>query len=418
MIPPILRERNFALLWFGGLISISGNWMLQIALPAYVFDLTNSTLATGTMFIAATIPRVLLGSMAGVFVDRWDRQRTMVIINLFQALVLLALLLVRSTEMLWIVYVVAFTQSALAQFFGPAENALLPTLVGEEHLLAANSMNALNDNLARLIGPALGGILAFAVGLTGVALVDAATYLIAALLIALIRQTPRAASTSPSEQTGRGSFMAIWHEWLAGLRLMRGHRLLLGLFTIAAITAIGEGVLSVLFVPFVTDVLHGQALELGWLMSAQAVGGLLGGVLLARVATRLEPATILGPSAIVFGLIDLAIFNYPAFFTGFTIALILFIVVGLPAAAVGAGFSTLLQNNTTDSYRGRVFGALSTTMALLMLAGMGFASFAGDKFGIVPVINIQGFVYVLAGLLAIRLLARPGVVKKALEVNS
>src|SRR5690606_22876559 len=133
VIPPILRERNFALLWFGGLISISGNWMLQIALPAYVFDLTNSTLATGTMFIAATIPRVLLGSMAGVFVDRWDRQRTMVIINLFQALVLLALLLVRSTEMLWIGYVVACTQSALSQFFGPAENALLPTLVGEEH---------------------------------------------------------------------------------------------------------------------------------------------------------------------------------------------------------------------------------------------------------------------------------------------
>jgi MFS family permease len=191
----------------------------------------------------------------------------------------------------------------------------------------------------------------------------------------------------------------------------------MGLFTIAAITSVGEGVLSVLFVPFVTDVLRGDALELGWLMSAQAVGGLLGGVLLARVGSRLEPVRILGPSAILFGLIDLAIFNYPAFFTGFVIALILFIVVGLPGAALSAGFSTLLQNGVADAYRGRVFGALNTTSALLMLSGMGLASVAGDVVGIVPVISIQGFVYVLAGLLALHLLDRAGVVERALEIN-
>jgi MFS family permease len=417
MVPPVLRERNFALLWFGGLTSLTGDWMLQIALPAYVFELTGSTLATGTMFIAATVPRIFLGSVAGVFVDRWDRQRTMVFINLALALILLPLLLVRSTEMLWLVYVVAFAQSAIAQFFRPAENALLPTLVGEEHLLAANSMNALNNNLARLLGPALGGVLALAVGLTGVALVDAATFLIAAILIALIRQPLDAARTEAPKQTPGGSFGAIWHDWLAGLRLVRGNRLVMGLFTIAAITSVGEGVLSVLFVPFVTDVLRGDALELGWLMSAQAVGGLLGGVLLARVGSRLEPVRILGPSAILFGLIDLAIFNYPAFFTGFVIALILFIVVGLPGAALSAGFSTLLQNGVADAYRGRVFGALNTTSALLMLSGMGLASVAGDVVGIVPVISIQGFVYVLAGLLALHLLDRAGVVERALEIN-
>jgi MFS family permease len=324
---------------------------------------------------------------------------------------------IRSAELLWIVYVVAFGQSLLAQFFGPAENALLPNLVGEEHLMAANSMNALNNNLARLIGPALGGVLAITLGLTGVALIDAATFLLAALLIALIRQPDGAKAVAVAETAPR-LFSAIWNEWLAGLQLVRSERVLTVLFTIAAITALGEGVLSVLFIPFVTDVLRGEALELGWLMSAQAVGGLLGGMLLARVGSLLKPLRTIGPSALMFGLIDLAIFNYPAFFAGFTIALVLFVVVGLPGAAFSASFSTLLQRRVVDSYRGRVFGALNTTIALIMLGGMGLASIAGDVVGIVPVINIQGFGYIVAGLLALRLRAAPSTADRKLKAEN
>lgn len=396
----LLKQRNFGLLWFGGLISLTGDWMLRIALPAYVFDLTGSTLATGTMFIAGMVPNLLLGSVAGVFVDRWDRRRTMIIVNLILAAVLLPLLWVHSIESLWLVYIVAFAQSVVGQFFGPAENALLPTLVGEEHLLAANSLNALNNNLARLIGPALGGVTALALGLSGVALIDASTFLLAALLIALIKQ-PAMVSDKTAATEAPVSLTAVWQEWLSGLQLVRHESLIAKLFAIGAITAVGEGIISVLFVPFVTDILHGEALELGWLMSAQAIGGLLGGMVVARLGTRSEPRRILGPCAILFGLVDLAIFNYPAFFPGFTIALILFVIVGLPGAGFSASFSTLLQSNVADRYRGRIFGALNTTAALLMLVGMGIASIAGDRVGIVPVINIQGYGFVAAGILAL-----------------
>lgn len=399
----ILRQRNFGLLWFGGLISLTGDWMLRIALPAYVFELTHSTLATGAMFIAGTLPSLLLGSVAGVFVDRWDRQRTMVIINLLRAVGLLPLLLVRSTDLLWLVYMVAFVQSVLSQFFDPAENALLPNLVGEENLLPANSLNALNNNLARLIGPVLGGAVAIGLGLSWVVLIDSGSFLAAALLIGLIRQ-PKRAATATAPPVEAPSFIAIWRELLAGLQLVLRERLVTILFAIAAITAFGEGIISVLFIPFVTQVLGGEALELGWLMSAQAIGGLLGGVIIARLGTRIKPRALLGFSAIVFGLIDLAIFNYPAFFPGIAIALVLFVVVGLPGAAFGASYSTLLQSSVEDEYRGRIFGALNTTFALLMLGGMGLASVAGDVLGIVPVINIQGYGYVMAGLLALALL--------------
>ena len=87
----ILRQRNFALLWLGSLISFVGDWVLFIALPVYIYDLTGSALATGGMFIAQTAPRLLFGSIAGVFVDRWDRRRTMIVANLLSAAVLLLL---------------------------------------------------------------------------------------------------------------------------------------------------------------------------------------------------------------------------------------------------------------------------------------------------------------------------------------
>ena len=123
-----LRQRDFSLLWFAGLISISGNWMLSIALPVAVYKLTGSTLAVGGMLLTSTLPGILFGSLAGVFVDRWERRRTLVIVNVLLALSILPLMLVRSVDSLWIVYLVSFVESTLSQFFTPAENAMLPLL--------------------------------------------------------------------------------------------------------------------------------------------------------------------------------------------------------------------------------------------------------------------------------------------------
>ncbi|MEP7284253.1 MAG: MFS transporter [Chloroflexota bacterium] len=141
----ILRHRDFSLLWFAGLISMLGDWVLRIGLPLYVFKLTGSTLATSAMFVAGVLPGLLFGSIAGVFVDRWDRKRTMIITNLLQAGVLLPLLTVHSIDQVWIVYVVLFTTSTISQFFTPAESALLPLLVDEKDLASAKFTECLEQ---------------------------------------------------------------------------------------------------------------------------------------------------------------------------------------------------------------------------------------------------------------------------------
>ncbi|MGH2480797.1 MAG: MFS transporter, partial [Ktedonobacteraceae bacterium] len=182
-----LRQRNFALLWLGGLISQTGDWLLNIGLPVYVYLLTGSALATGILFIAAFVPSAVLGSVAGVFVDRWDRRRTMLIGSLLMALGLLPLLLLHDKGSLWILYPVLFFEAIVEQFVVPAQNALIPHLVSEEQLVTANSLNSVGLSVSRLAGGALGGILFGLFGLHTTIWLDLVSFLFVAAMLSLIK---------------------------------------------------------------------------------------------------------------------------------------------------------------------------------------------------------------------------------------
>jgi len=392
-----LRQRNFALLWFAGLISMIGDWVLFIALPIYTYNLTHSSLATGLMFVASTLPRVVLGSVAGVYVDRWDRQRIMVIADLSRAVLLLLLLFVKSSESIWIIYLVAFLESIISQFFGPAENALLPQLVDESHLVAANSLNSLNNNLARLAGPALGGLMLSSFGFRNVIFIDSISFLISGIMIAFIVRPALV-----GEVEGMNSATAqshIWQDWLAGLRFMLNSPVVSVIFWVIGIAGIAEGLFNVAFVIFIRQKLGGEALEFGWLTSAQAIGGLMGGLLIGWIGNRIWPNRLIGLLAIN-GLLILTMVNVPAL----PLALTLILLAGIPIVGYSVGVDTLLQRHVADPYRGRVFGALGTSVALFVLLGQVAASSLGDTVGVVPLLNMKGLLDIAAGLLAFMLL--------------
>ncbi len=404
-----LRRRNFALVWLAGLISMMGDWVLYIALPIYVYQLTGSALATSAMFVAEMVPALLLGSVAGVFVDRWDRKRTMVVANLLLTLGLLPLLLVHSADRVWLVYLVSFFEAIVAQFFNPAASAFLPTLAGEEHLVAANALNSLNSNLARLVGPALGGIIATRFGLFGVTLTDALTFLLAAALVFLVT----ASGSVKRVDVGQGAateqaWRAVWREWLEGLYIVRRERLVAVLMSMFAIGSLGEGVMGVIFVVWVKEVLHGGAQELGWLMSAQAVGGLLGGLVIGGLSRGFSTHRLASLGPITFALLDIALFTYPVVLSGLWPGLLLIAIVGLPAAAIGASWTTLMQSGIKDEYRGRVFGAIGTTQSLFRLGGLLVAGALGGVLSPILLLDLfQGGSYLLAGLIAIVVLSGP-----------
>ncbi|HEX5546960.1 MAG TPA: MFS transporter, partial [Ktedonobacterales bacterium] len=405
-----LRNANFARLWCAGLISQAGDWVLLIGLPIYVYILTRSLLATSITFAAGIVPQIVLGSVAGVFVDRWNRKRTLVIANLLLAAALLPLMLVRTPDHVWIVYIVIFAETCFEQFTLPAQNALLPALVTEEQLVPANALNSLSSNLSRLVGPALGGVIAGFFGLNGIVVADTVSFLLAALVLTGI---PAAAAKGATSQRPAGDepFASLRREWSDGLRVLFGSRTLWVLVATFTISALGEGVFGVLYPVFVYQALHGGALEIGELMSAQAVGGLLGGLVAGWLGQRLLSRWSIGLNWLAFGAISIAIYGAPAWLTlaGLTLPVLwvevgLFIAVGISGVGVLTGSQSRLQTSAPEAYLGRIFGILGTAMGAFTLVGTLIAGTVSDTLGVIPVLNIQAAGKLLAGVLALALL--------------
>jgi Na+/melibiose symporter-like transporter len=392
-------RRDLRLVLAAGLVSDAGDWILIIGLAYRVYAITGSTVASALTMASSCAPQVLLGAVAGVFADRWDRKRTMITADLLLAAVLLPLLLVHGAGQVWIVFAVMFAEGAIQQFFSPAEQAMVPTLVPDTELVAANAVSGQVSNVARLAGSALGGIIAAAAGIGAVTLADAASFVASAALLALVRATGRA-TARPGGPGGpvRERIAGIGDELRDGVRLSVRHRVLRTLMIFALVTSVGEGIMSTLFTPFVEHVLHGSSQEFGLVVAAQAVGGILGGALAAGFGHRVRASRLLSCGAIAFGLVDLAIFLYPLGYVAVWPAVAGMIIVGLPGALTMAGLMTLFQRSTSDSHRGRIFGALSAVEGVAVLAGTLGAGFLSRYAGIVPVLAIQGAGYVVAGL--------------------
>ena len=225
----VLRNPSFGLLWTAGLISITGTWLLSVALPIFIYKLTDSPAATATAVGVRVAIGLIAAPLAGVYVDRWDRKKVLIYANVLHAVTLLPLLAVDSADDLWIAYLVIAAQALFAVFVMPAEHALLPRLVDEPDLPAANGMNALNNNIARLLGPALGALVAATLGLTGAVLLDSASFLIAAGLCVLIGGAHRAEPGSGERHhAARDRRRCPRHPAIRGaagaLRGHRGHR--------------------------------------------------------------------------------------------------------------------------------------------------------------------------------------------------
>jgi MFS family permease len=403
------RHRDLRLLLGAGLVSMCGDWLLSVGLTYSVYAVTGSTLASAMTMLAAFLPQVLVGTVAGVFVDRWHRRRTMIVTNLLLAAGLAPLVLADTTAHIWVVYVVLVWQSVVEVFFAPAEQALLPRLVGDEGLVTANALNGQVRELSRLVGAALGGVSAAAGGITAVALLDALSFLLATVLLTRIRDDGRPGADRADADAGAvdpgtavlGRLGRLRLEWLDGLRTAWDSRVVRALLVFTLITSTGEGVMGALFAPYARSVLHGGPELLGALSSVQAVGGLAGGVVVATAGRGWSPVRMLGVGAVLFGLVDLAIFVYPLVVVSPWPAIAGMVLVGTPGAALTAGMMTLYQRGTVDERRGRVLGLAFFAQSLAMVVGTTGAGFLGAVVGIVPVLAFQGVGYVIAGALVL-----------------
>jgi MFS family permease len=402
--PAPLRQPAFRSLWLAGMVSEAGDWLLFIALPIVVYRLTGSALGTSLAFLAQLGPAIVLSPLAGRLADRHDRRGVMLTVCGLQALSLLPLLLVDGRSGLPIVYAVIVAQSALTALFDPAKNALLPTLVRRDQLVSANSLVALNEGIARLVGGPLGGLLLAAGDLRTIVIADALSYAVAAVLIARVPRPrcPAAAAGAPPARSPTGEPV----RFLAVLR----HRPLRRALALTFFAAIAQGIFLVLFIVFVGRRLHGGAGETGLLRGVQAVGAIAAGLALATFARRRAPVRLMAGAALAFGAISLLVWNLPALTTAPAVYAVLFAAVGAPGVVMATGLISFLQQAGDSSEHGRVFGALGLADNAGQAIGMIAAGVLTAPLGLGAILDVQAGIYLATGLLAVW--ALPGATRR------
>ncbi|WP_433364457.1 MFS transporter [Actinoplanes sp. CA-142083] len=382
-----LRRPGFRRLWLAGVISDTGDWLLLIALPTLVYQLTGSVGHTSFAFLAELVPAVLLGAPGGYLADRCDRRRLLVVVAGIQALALLPLLLVHGREDLPVLYGVIAVQAGLLTVSQAAKNALVPALAPAGHAVSANSLMVIGQNVGRLVGGPLGGLLLAVSGLPTIVVVDSVSFLAAAALI----QGITGVRTRPADRPTPGD----------AARTPRPVRIALA---IGALTGVAQGIFVVLFVVWVARELGGGAAETGLLRGVQAVGTVAAGILLAVAPAVRRPAVLVVAGGAAFGLVSFAIWNGPAVTTSLPLYIVLFIAVGLPALAMVAGLTSVLQQATTDRHRGRTFGLFGMTSDAGSAAGMLAAGLLTEHIGLTVALNAQAALYVAATAVALMLL--------------
>ncbi|HLT09506.1 MAG TPA: MFS transporter [Micromonosporaceae bacterium] len=268
-----LHAGDFRLLWSANLVSGLGYWLLVIAAPAQVLTTTDSLLATGLVVAAQHLPSLALGPLAGILADRMNRRTLLVGTDLVRAAAIALLFTADTTP--WMVHVAVLIESAATVVLVPAMQAHVPAVVGTGRTLSsANALNAANNGTVRLIGGPLGAALLLAAGFPAVVAIDAATYLVSAIAIALTRSRAR-----PHPRGGRSSFRA-------GLQVLRGHPVVAALLPATGVFLLANAALSALLVPLGMQRLGG-ATAIGLVLSALGVGFLLGAPLLRLLVDRM-----------------------------------------------------------------------------------------------------------------------------------
>ncbi|SMB83786.1 MFS transporter [Deinococcus hopiensis] len=392
-----LWETGFGWLWLGQAVTALGDRALGIALPYVVYQQTGSLTSTALLALSGYLPGLLFGSVAGVFADRWDRRWSLVTAQLLQGGIIL-LLLAASPERLWLTTAVVFAERTLSLLALPAGAALLPSLVGEAALARATARLSVATTTARLLGPVLGGALAAAVGMHGAVVLDAMSFFVAAALFSRLPFLPNH-GRGPAPASLLASWRSMTREWKDGLRVIGQRRAIGTLFITLSLTSLGGTLVDPYSMGFVQGVLQANPAQVGLLSSAVGTGTLLGSLLSTWAVERFDLRRLVAVGTLLVGGLMLGLYHQAEL----PPVLLLGALMGLPMVVANVAASAMLQLKTPDRYRGRVYGALGTSNALVGVLVTTAAALIGDRVAAVPMLTLAGILTLMAGMVALAL---------------
>ncbi|MHA1911861.1 MAG: MFS transporter [Candidatus Kariarchaeaceae archaeon] len=364
-------------LWLGQLFSNFGGVISMIALLLYIISIDESPMALAWYGIFQAIPMIFLSPVAGVFVDRWDRKKIMVISDLLQAL---CIALLPFISYLWQIYLITFLTSSINRFFYPARNAAIPNLVNKDELLPANSLSTLSFQLIFLIGPAIGGVL---IALTGYSIafwLDSFTFIISAFFLYFIKtdlrpthvitnQTNKKSEEGISrmeKKTISGEFRSVLLDVKLGFKYVRNYKLIWFLFSVFMFYSLCAGMVGQLWPNFMKVELGLSDIDFGLALSVFAFSGVLGSFAVSALGSKFDKLGLLivavafdGVFIIILGLV-----------TTLNQLFIIMLFYGVISMLFEIPLVTLMQEAIRDDMRGRVNSMLNQVFSIFRVVSV------------------------------------------------
>jgi Na+/melibiose symporter-like transporter len=376
----VRNNRDYRFLWLSQVVSLTGDWFTLIASATLVANLSGSGLAIGGLFLARLLPPFVLGPLAGVIADRFDRLKILIATDLLRAVVVLNFLFVHSAEDVWLLYVLTVLQLSISSFFEPTRAAVMPSIVARHDLVTANALDGTTWSTMLALGAALGGIAAATLGISAAFIIDAATFVLSAWFVARITRTAARPSTPSSAEveTTFGGFVA-------GVRYLWQRPATLVLALVKASSSLAFGGIAVVEVMFAEKVFplgtDGSA-TLGLIYLVVGIGTGLGPLVARRITGD-------NPQAMKWGIFATYVIMFAGYLTmgwAFTLPILL-LATFIRTVGTGVNWvysSSLLQMIVPGNYLGRVFAFDLAIMTLASSTSTLWVGWAQDNLGLGP----------------------------------
>ena len=380
------RSRNFALLWTGSFVANVGIWMQSVAMGWLIYNLTSSAAWLGRIGIASSAPTLLLGLLGGAIIEHTDRRRLLCGCALLYVLcgLTLATITISGVVQIWMIVVVSLFSGLSTAFFTPVFQAVLPSTVPPESLMNAISLNSISFNVARIIGPLIGGLVMKQVGVGWCFAVNGLGFLVM-FAAALALDLP------PREMVARANVGRALRD---GLDYARRHPLIRALLVLCVTMSLFGFPYIVLMPALARSVLHLEADGFTLLFSAVGAGAVLGGLTLAAAGDVRRKGLLVLACACVFGLL-LVVLSSVQSFAG---AVCLLAAVGFNMIICIASLNTLIQVSVADAMRARVMSMLMVSLYGLPTVGAWLLGALGDRIGITHALALGGGVVVIVAV--------------------
>lgn len=379
-LPGVLQHPKFIVLWLSETISLIGDRILLVALIALVYQQTQSAASVGLLSMLKALPALLLGTLAGVFVDRWSRKWTMVTSNLLQGLLVLLIPLTNSLPLIFGVYL---GMAIINQFFFPARAATIPDLVPREMLLSANSLFAIGMVIALVVGPAVGGWITDRYGLDIAFYVDAVTFLVPTIAVGCLAlpQTKRDLASQ-----------ALAGEWRDGFRLVRGSPDIQAALLLMGVAMMQIASLAVLGIVILDRQYGIGAAGLGALMSSVGLGMLVGAITQNFLKQRFSHRRLAAVGAVFAG-VNVILLPWMPYLV---LCMACTFELGRGFAMVQANAQTILQG-APEGMRGRVLGMAQAITGSVTFLTAGLMGILVKGIGTHAAFMISGMAAVISG---------------------